>query len=518
MFSGMQKIDRITALVMLLALVSIVLMPFQDTSEPRYAEIARLMYSTGDWITPWFEPGKPFWGKPPFSFWAAAASMHVFGVNEFAARFPSWLSMLISLMVIRYSLARVYGSERAQWTALIYVSMVLVFINVGAVLTDPFLALGTSLVFCSFIMCMHAEQCKDKARTTNQVNTNQNNFNSSELDKAYGNLILSSREQGFWAYLGFIGLAIGLLAKGPLTLVLVGGPIAVYLAWHKARWQQFMRAYPWFFGIILVTTLVLPWYILAELKTPGFLNYFIVGEHFLRFVDPGWQGDLYGTAHQQVYGTIWLNALVASLPWWPMVLIIILLSWKKGFSTTLKHIFKSMPMVSFVVSWALFCGAFFTFSGNILWTYLLPSMIAMALVFAHLINSLPARQWYQRVPYLALLAPTLMVVAVCVGMINPNIWKTEKYLVSFVQEQGKSNLYYYKDLPFSARFYSTDTVQNLDEEALSYLQSHQDKTWFIAVSKNAVDEFKEQQVENLQLVFENKRYYLFKHIASVGGA
>ena len=111
-----------------------------------------------------------------------------------------------------------------------------------------------------------------------------------------------------------------------------------------------------------------------------------------------------------------------------------------------------------------------------------------------------------------------MVVAVCVGMINPNIWKTEKYLVSFVQEQGKSNLYYYKDLPFSARFYSTDTVQNLDEEALSYLQSHQDKTWFIAVSKNAVDEFKEQQVENLQLVFENKRYYLFKHIASVGGA
>ena len=61
--------------------------------------------------------------------------------------------------------------------------------------------------------------------------------------------------------------------------------------------------------------LALPWYVMAEIRTPGFLQYFIVGEHFLRFVDPGWQGDLYGTAHKRPYGGIWLDWLLATMPW-----------------------------------------------------------------------------------------------------------------------------------------------------------------------------------------------------------
>ncbi len=48
------------------------LLPFADTTEPRYAEMARIMAETGDWITPWFDIGVPFWGKPPLSFWSQA--------------------------------------------------------------------------------------------------------------------------------------------------------------------------------------------------------------------------------------------------------------------------------------------------------------------------------------------------------------------------------------------------------------------------------------------------------------
>ncbi|WP_369011382.1 ArnT family glycosyltransferase, partial [Oligella urethralis] len=81
------------ALILVAVLPVMALMPFSDTTEPRYAEIARLMLERNDWITPWFDPQTPFWGKPPLSFWLQALSMKFFGVSEFAARLPSYLSL-----------------------------------------------------------------------------------------------------------------------------------------------------------------------------------------------------------------------------------------------------------------------------------------------------------------------------------------------------------------------------------------------------------------------------------------
>jgi 4-amino-4-deoxy-L-arabinose transferase-like glycosyltransferase len=82
------------ASVLLARLALSALIPFMDTTEPRYAEIARIMAQSNDWITPWFNNGVPFWGKPPLSFWAQALSFKLFGVNEFAGRLPSWLANL----------------------------------------------------------------------------------------------------------------------------------------------------------------------------------------------------------------------------------------------------------------------------------------------------------------------------------------------------------------------------------------------------------------------------------------
>ena len=71
--------------VALARLASLGLYPLLDTTEARYGEIGRKMLASGNWLTPQWDVGVPFWGKPPLSFWASAASMAVFGVNEFTA-------------------------------------------------------------------------------------------------------------------------------------------------------------------------------------------------------------------------------------------------------------------------------------------------------------------------------------------------------------------------------------------------------------------------------------------------
>ncbi len=71
-------------------------------------------------------------------------------------------------------------------------------------------------------------------------------------------------------------------------------------------------------GTLLTVALAVPWYWAAERASPGFLDYFLVGEHWKRFVEPGWKGDLYGQAHARPRGTIWVWWLAAALPWSPL--------------------------------------------------------------------------------------------------------------------------------------------------------------------------------------------------------
>jgi 4-amino-4-deoxy-L-arabinose transferase-like glycosyltransferase len=105
----------ILAAIMASRFIGMALFPFADTTEPRYAEIARLMAETGDWITPWFEPGVPFWGKPPLSFWAQAAAIKVFGVSEFSLRFPSWLATLAMVWLVWRLARQLWSVQVAQW-------------------------------------------------------------------------------------------------------------------------------------------------------------------------------------------------------------------------------------------------------------------------------------------------------------------------------------------------------------------------------------------------------------------
>jgi len=69
-----------------------------DWDEINFAECAREMLQTGNWMRPQID-FEAFWEKPPLFLWMQALSMKFFGVNEFAARLPNafcgWATLLL---------------------------------------------------------------------------------------------------------------------------------------------------------------------------------------------------------------------------------------------------------------------------------------------------------------------------------------------------------------------------------------------------------------------------------------
>ncbi|HSN49245.1 MAG TPA: phospholipid carrier-dependent glycosyltransferase, partial [Flavobacterium sp.] len=99
--------------VILIAIFRLLLtatIPLLDKTESRYAEIARIMQETNQWVVLQIDYGIPFWAKPPLSTWLSAGSFVVFGVNEFAARFPSFLLSII-LIIIAAKIAKKSGTS-----------------------------------------------------------------------------------------------------------------------------------------------------------------------------------------------------------------------------------------------------------------------------------------------------------------------------------------------------------------------------------------------------------------------
>ena len=97
---GRMVVFALIALLLLLRLVAMALMPLMDTTEARYADIGRRMAALQDWITPWYDDGVPFWGKPPLAFWLTAASFRLLGVSEFAARLPHLLCTATTVVLV----------------------------------------------------------------------------------------------------------------------------------------------------------------------------------------------------------------------------------------------------------------------------------------------------------------------------------------------------------------------------------------------------------------------------------
>lgn len=402
----LNKLTKYAVIVIsLVRLLLLWMIPLLDKTEARYSEIARIMSDTGNLVTPQYDYGIPFWAKPPLSTWLSSFSIDIFGVNEFAARFPAYIvSLLIIYIVAKFVIRR--GGD--GWlAALILITLPEFLIHMGVVSTDTVLSLAVLLTMFGFWEGI-------------------------------------TRKSKLWGYLFFIGIGIGLLAKGPIIIVLAGGPIFLWCCVKPKRFIDLFTKLPWISGLIVTAAVALPWYLAAEDATPGFIDYFIVGEHFKRFVEPGWSGDMYGFAKRQPLGIIWAFLYAFALPW------IFTLTGKliKNRSNIFNSDYRSM-----LVLWLLWTPLFFSISRNLIHTYTLPVMVPIALLVIDLWDQVRGKK---RIIYISLIAPALIVLAtVALPFVNKKeIMNTDKYLIEDNIKTDSYKLYSLNDKTYSSMFYS----------------------------------------------------------------
>ncbi|RUT79115.1 ArnT family glycosyltransferase [Ancylomarina longa] len=437
--------------------------PLMDKTEARYAEIARIMVETNNWITPQIDYGVPFWAKPPLSTWLSALSMKAFGVNEFAVRFP-YLLLCVALVILIGQFAK---EKKLPFflSGFILLSLPEFLLHAGVVSTDTALCFFITLAMLSFWKAIH-------------------------LEKISG-----------WSYLFFVALGLGLLSKGPIVVILTMPPIVLWVMLFK-EYRNALKRFPWILGSIISLAIAVPWYYLAELKTKGFIDYFIVGEHFKRFFDASWKGDKYGFPKKQPLGIIWVFLFAFAMPW---IQLVAAKTWKIR-----KELLKNKWLV-FLLFWLIWTPLFFTVSRSLIHTYTLPVMVPVALLALHFWESIKNKK---RMVLISLILPFLAIITTVVALTDNNLEKysnTDKYLI---QEQLKNNdldLFYLGRKSYSSQFYSKGHMKSITPAELTEKLKH-NKAFNIIIPHKRLKIVDPSDCSKMQILKSNskKDAYVFR--------
>jgi 4-amino-4-deoxy-L-arabinose transferase-like glycosyltransferase len=170
-----------------------------DWDEINFAECSREMILRGDYLRPQIN-FEPFWEKPPLFFWLQSLSMHLFGINEYAARFPNAICGILTLLVIYHLGKNLYDYTFGWLWVLAYMGSILPHLYFKSGIIDPFFNL---FIFLALGFLIRSENGPPP-----QYKNPPSVSNAWRIDK---NIILGGL---------FSGLAI--LTKGPVGLLIIG--------------------------------------------------------------------------------------------------------------------------------------------------------------------------------------------------------------------------------------------------------------------------------------------------------
>lgn len=313
-------------------------LPLIDPDEGRYAEIPREMLQRGDLITPTLNYVKYF-EKPPLLYWINAASLKVFGQNEFGARFSSTMCGLLTVLATYIIARQLYGRRCALISALILGTSAGFVLQSRIILTDMLLTFCLTAALGSFIVAAGREGRRSRALP--------------------------------W-YLFYLFCALATLAKGLIGMVFPAGIIFFYLLFSR-RWRLLsdMRLVP---GLLLFLAVAAPWFVAVSLRNPEFARFFFIHEHFERFTS-----KVHGR-----YQPVWFFVPVllgTMLPWSFFIPGALVRAWRD------RHHEEGRAGM-YLLIWAALIFLFFSKSSSKLVPYILPIFPPLAMLIGHRIDVL----------------------------------------------------------------------------------------------------------------------------------
>lgn len=311
--------------------------PLAAPDEGRYVEIPREMALSGDYVTPRLN-GFKYFEKPPFFYWLQSASIKYLGMGEGVLRL--WVAFfgIFGAVMVYLAGRRLFDRMTGLGAATLLSTCILYYAMSHLIILDLVVAVLLSGAMWCFVIGMNA---------------------------------VPPLERRLYAYGVAVFLALAVLTKGLMNLVLFGGIGVIWLTltrqWPKL-WKMYLPT-----ALLLFLVIALPWHIAAHLKNKEFFDFYIIHEHFTRFLSK---------AHNR-YQPAWFFVavvLVGFFPWTAFLFGALKQAFQKGRAP------ENGPQL-FMGIWILFVLIFFSLSKSKLIPYMMPLFPPMALLTAAYIRA-----------------------------------------------------------------------------------------------------------------------------------
>lgn len=298
--------------------------------EGRYAEMAREMLLSGDWITTRLN-GIKYFEKPPLHTWMSATAFALFGIGEWQARLWNGLCGVLTVFLVGYTGRQVFGGRAGYYAALVLGSTLFWSATSQFNSLDLAVAATMALSLCALLLAQRDDADPVQRRR--------------------------------WMLVCWAGMALSLLTKGLIGIVLPGGVLLLYTLFSgdRAIWR---RLHP-IGGLAVFLILSLPWFLLVAARNPEQPHFFFVHEHWDRFF-------LKTHRREGPWYYFLVLMLPASLPWLPLL--------PASLAQARQRIAGQFQPARLLLVWIVFILAFFSYSSSKLPGYMVPVFPAIALL------------------------------------------------------------------------------------------------------------------------------------------